>query len=203
MLQPQLSWPRSALCRWRSRLLSCRAGGRPGKLLPEGPNGGHVDLDHLRTGRGDGAVEALPRIRDPNDALVRSPTQLANQPKSGVKISGIHPPAVILRVLDVADDAVAAVIHHDVDDIGGGFHGSRQFADHQLRAAVAKERDGLCRNTRRRPRRCPSQCPGRCRRRAHERRDAVRRDGRSDCRTCCWRPSHRGPTGGRRARRGG
>ena len=48
-------------------------------------------------------------------------------------------PAAKLIVLDVADHAVALIVHQHDDHVGGDFHGRRQLADHQLRAAVADD----------------------------------------------------------------
>ena len=59
---------------------------------------------------------------------------------------GVMPAAAELRVLDVADDAVAAVVHQHEHDVGLGIGHGGELAEIDHGAAVADERDGLGRH---------------------------------------------------------
>jgi hypothetical protein len=74
---------------------------------------------------------------------VREAERLGQQPEVRRVQVGVVAAAAELGILDVADDAVAAVVHKDEHDLGPGLGHARELAEIDHGAAVADERDRL------------------------------------------------------------
>src|SRR5271167_3399115 len=90
-----------------SHALSRCTGRRTGKALPERSDGDHVDFDQAWSGHGHGAIERRIDVFDPPHGLVRQAERLADVREVRRQDVGINLAAAILRVLDVADNAIA------------------------------------------------------------------------------------------------
>src|SRR5262249_31798139 len=111
--------------------------------LAERADGDHVDLDHARARRPQRTLESGFELANFGDPLVVQPDRSADERKVRSQNIRIHTPAAVLRVLDVADDAITAIVHQQEDGVGAGLNCRGELADHELRAAITEEGDGL------------------------------------------------------------